>query len=363
MPTCAGRTIPATSGSCWPPSVATAILAYATGEVAARRGDGRLFLVSLGFLAAAGFLGLHALATPKVLLDGPNGGFVLATPVGRRPRVLLAAVRGARRASTALHAVWPPTATPASRAPRPSWPLGRRHPPRARTARRPARPSRARGLTVLALVAVALYCSAAYATRPSTPAALGLLLAVVDRLRPARRGDGAVGFARNWHASWWEWHLLISGRSRFRPRRPARVARGALQRLYLDRDRRGQREVSVVFADLSGFTAFSDGRDPRRSPRCSTPTSSGDPADRQQHGGDRPAMGDALMATFNTRADQPDHAERAAAAALAFARDRRGRRRSPTGPASGSASTPARSAKITLTSRLPAAVAPRGRGR
>ena len=63
-------------------SIATAILAYATGEVAARRGDGRLFLVSLGFLAAAGFLGLHALATPKVLLDAPNGGFVLATPVG-----------------------------------------------------------------------------------------------------------------------------------------------------------------------------------------------------------------------------------------------------------------------------------------
>jgi hypothetical protein len=53
-----------------------------TGEVARRRGDGRLFLVSLGFLAAAGFLGLHALATPKVLLDAPNGGFVLATPVG-----------------------------------------------------------------------------------------------------------------------------------------------------------------------------------------------------------------------------------------------------------------------------------------
>ena len=72
-------------------SLATAVLAYATGEVAARRGDGRLFLVSLGFLAAAGFLGLHALATPKVLLDGPNGGFVLATPVG-----LLVAARSRR---------------------------------------------------------------------------------------------------------------------------------------------------------------------------------------------------------------------------------------------------------------------------
>ena len=42
----------------------------------------RLFLVSLAFLAAAGFLGLHALATPGVLLDGPNAGSSLATPVG-----------------------------------------------------------------------------------------------------------------------------------------------------------------------------------------------------------------------------------------------------------------------------------------
>src|ERR671936_1819948 len=76
-------------------SVASAVLAYATGEVAARRGDGRLFLVSLGFLAAAGVLGLHALATPKVLLDGPNGGFVLATPVGLLVAAILAALSAA----------------------------------------------------------------------------------------------------------------------------------------------------------------------------------------------------------------------------------------------------------------------------
>src|SRR5918997_617578 len=60
----------------------SALLAYATGGVARRRGDARLFLVSLGFLAAAGFLGLHALATPGVLLDTRNQGFVIATPVG-----------------------------------------------------------------------------------------------------------------------------------------------------------------------------------------------------------------------------------------------------------------------------------------
>src|SRR5919107_2181368 len=39
-------------------------------------------LVGLGFLAAAVFFVLHALATPGVLLDSRNGGFALATPVG-----------------------------------------------------------------------------------------------------------------------------------------------------------------------------------------------------------------------------------------------------------------------------------------
>lgn len=57
-------------------------LAVVTGEAARRRADSRLFLVSLTFLSAAGFLGLHALATPGVLLDAPNTGFVVATPVG-----------------------------------------------------------------------------------------------------------------------------------------------------------------------------------------------------------------------------------------------------------------------------------------
>src|SRR5690606_39273417 len=57
-------------------------LAYTTGSAARQRNDARVFLVSLAFLSAAGFLGLHALATPGVLLAGQNAGFTLATPIG-----------------------------------------------------------------------------------------------------------------------------------------------------------------------------------------------------------------------------------------------------------------------------------------
>ena len=56
-------------------------LGYSVYTAARRRRDARLALVSLGFIASAGFLGLHALATPGVLLD-KNAGFELATPVG-----------------------------------------------------------------------------------------------------------------------------------------------------------------------------------------------------------------------------------------------------------------------------------------
>ena len=72
-------------------------LAYVTNVAAGRYRDARLVLVSLAFLASAGFLGLHALATPDVLLPLPNVGFVVATPVG----LIIASVFAAARASAA----------------------------------------------------------------------------------------------------------------------------------------------------------------------------------------------------------------------------------------------------------------------
>ena len=58
------------------------VLAYVTNIAAGRYRDARLTLISLAFLSTAGFLGLHALVTPGVLLDSPNIGFAIATPVG-----------------------------------------------------------------------------------------------------------------------------------------------------------------------------------------------------------------------------------------------------------------------------------------
>ena len=53
-----------------------------SARAARRRRDARLLLIGLAFVVSAGFLGLHALATPGVIIDGKNAGFVLATPVG-----------------------------------------------------------------------------------------------------------------------------------------------------------------------------------------------------------------------------------------------------------------------------------------
>src|SRR3954471_4410245 len=57
-------------------------LALAISESGRRRRDARLLLIGFAFVVSAGFLGLHALATPGVVVEGKNAGFVLATPIG-----------------------------------------------------------------------------------------------------------------------------------------------------------------------------------------------------------------------------------------------------------------------------------------
>ena len=375
----------------------SAAVGLAMDETARRRGDPRVSLVGLAFLAAAGFLGLHALATPGVLLDSPNAGFTIATPVGLANAAVLAFVsslalegglgdavmrrrRALRAVLLALLVGWgivslaslPPLDDPLT-------------------------PEEADGvLRALALVGVALYAVAAVRyyrlwQRTRAPVALAVLTAWV-LLAEAMI---AVAFGRNWHASWWEWHILmaiafalvaVTARSEqrrqvpggpfsslylertiaranaayadalgqlaagnaatadvarefgltgdqaelveqaaekirrldetFRPLLSPRVA----DRVERDRGRLGgeEREVSVLFADLEGFTEYSESRPPTEViSMLNEYWGTAVPIVLERHGGviERFA-GDAVLVVFNADGDQPDHARRAAAAAL-----------------------------------------------
>jgi adenylate cyclase len=186
-------------------------LAYVTNVAAGRYRDARLVLVSMAFLASAGFLALHALATPGVLLPSSNVGFSIATPVGlivaaafatasvsplagpQAPRVLRfrSAMLGVLVAAMVAWGVLSLAALPPLDGPAPT--------------------QEAAGvLDFVSMVAVALYGYSAwryvgiYRRRggvvPLTVAVAFVLLG---------EATVAVTLSRNWHATWWEWHLLM----------------------------------------------------------------------------------------------------------------------------------------------------------
>ncbi|MDQ3777653.1 MAG: adenylate/guanylate cyclase domain-containing protein, partial [Actinomycetota bacterium] len=193
-------------------SAVSVALGALTSEAASRRGDARLFLVSLAFLSSAGFLGLHALATPGVLLETRNTGFVVATPVG----LLLAS---AFAAASALELA-PATARAILRrrwllrgllgallAGWGAWSLAELPP-----LDRPLPEEEAEApLYALAVPGVVLYAVAAaryltlHSRRPAT-----LLLGVIAAWILLGEAMVAVAVARSWHLSWWEWHLLMA---------------------------------------------------------------------------------------------------------------------------------------------------------
>jgi adenylate cyclase len=303
-------------------AVTSAALAFSTSGVALRRADARLFLVSLAFFAAAGFLALHALATPGVLLDGPNQGFVIATPVGLLVASVFAAASalplGPERARAVIrHATLLRGVLIAAMAAWAAVSLGSVPP-----LDDPTPAERASGvLLVLAVLAVPLYGAAGWryltmGRRSGSP----ILLAVAGACLLLAEAMLAVAFARNWHASWWEWHVLMLaafGAIAWSARREEPEER--FSDLYLDDTAAGKREISVLFADLSGFTSFSEGRDPREvSEMLNAYFGVAIPPIVREYGGqiDR-LVGDAIMATWGTRGDQPDHAERAVRAAAA----------------------------------------------
>jgi class 3 adenylate cyclase len=181
----------------------------AMGTAARRRGDARLFLVSLSFLTSAGFLGLHALATPGALVENANAGFDLAQPVGLAIAGLFALVSswplgpGAaaviqgrarlRLAVAVLLAGWAVLAVldlpPVS------------GPPPDRASLAMIAPA---ALSVGAFTVAAARYWALYRRRPSV-----MLVSLVTAFTLLAEAALAALTGERWHLSWWEWHLLL----------------------------------------------------------------------------------------------------------------------------------------------------------
>ena len=384
-------------------------LGLIVSEVARRSGDERLFLISMVLLTSAGFLALHALATPGVVLSGPNGGFVLATPIG-----LLFASGFAALSSIEMDARTEATLR--------RWQVPVRIglvlvllvwaaaslagvPPLDRV----VESERAPWLLILLPFGIAAYAFAAVRylaiyrerRRPLPLAVTAAFVLLAEALV-------AMAFGRAWKASWWEWHVLmavafimivLAARHEYRH---ARSLSGTFAGIYLERtlerlnsrqstalaelvqadalgtlgptaaalrergftgdevavmtdsareltrmdgllrqyvgphlaDRLGtdpelaqlgghEREVSVLFADLSGFTTFAEGRSATEVVEMlNAYWGAVVPYVVDREGGfiERFA-GDAILAVFNALGDQPDHAARAVRAAIAV-RDR-----------------------------------------
>lgn len=188
------------------------VLGVRMSAAARRHGDARLVLVSLAFLSSAGFLLLHGLATPPILVHHANAGFDLAQPVGLAVAALFAfasslpldgagaalvlRAQGALRVGlAALLVAWAADslldAPPLNAPPQPRDVVG--------------------ALVPVAIVSVGLYLVAAaryYALHRRRPAAM--LISIVTAFALLAEAMIAVTLADKWHLSWWEWHALLT---------------------------------------------------------------------------------------------------------------------------------------------------------
>ena len=304
-------------------------LGYAAGEAANRRRDARVLLLSLAFMATGGFMGLHAFGTAGVLFSDSRAGFQIAIPVGLLVSAFFAAgsafvdvrpgmgrwvmrhrgrLRGAVLIVMALWFAWtlanlPPLADPNSET--------------------------VTGVVLAAFAALGTLLYAASAARywsifrHSRTLLATSVIACFLLLAEAMIGVAITG-ERKWHASWWEWHgLILLGYLIiwFAARREWRDER--FRSLYLPSTRERRQEVSVLFGDLVGFTSFSERSTPAEvAAVLNAYWGTAAPLLTRRFGGEvEKFIGDGIVATFNSRGDQPDHALRAARAALALQRE------------------------------------------
>ena len=303
------------------------LLAFLAGQAADRRSDARVFLLSLAFLVTGGFLAVHAVGTPGVLLNDEKPGFEIAIPVGlflaslfalgsglvdMRPGWAATVVRhrGAlRRSVYVAMGVWigfsllelPPFAGTSAEAPG--------------------------GLIqTLAALGAAVYAMATvryvviYRHRmtvlPLTVVGCFILLA------EAMLGSALIG-ERTWHASWWEWHgLIVTAYVIVLFAANHEWSEERFRHLYLETTRERNQMVSVLFADLQNFTTFVEQASvSEMAEMLSAYYGVATPLLSEGFGGDvEKFIGDAIVATFNSRGDQADHAVRATRAGLELQR-------------------------------------------
>jgi class 3 adenylate cyclase len=173
---------------------------------------------------------------------------------------------------------------------------------------------------VLYLVAALRYLTVFHDGMGLLPASV---VACFVLLAEAMIGVATTG-ERSWHASWWEWHGLIVLAFLvvfFAARREWRDER--FRTLYLATTRERTQEVSVMFCDLAGYTSFtSSAGHAQTGDMLAAYYSVAAPLISRQFGGEvEKFVGDGIIATFNTRGDQADHALRAAGAGLALQRE------------------------------------------
>jgi class 3 adenylate cyclase len=173
----------------------------------------------------------------------------------------------------------------------------------------------------LAAVGVALYGAAAVGYfRLYRRRRAAFLLIVTLAFALLAEAMLVIAWARNWRVSWWEWHLLMvaafgaiaaSARAEWHEER--------FSPLYLDETLAGARDVTVMFADLQGFTPFSERTPPAKVATMLNGYFGTLVPLLQRHGGTvHQIVGDAVMTIWNERGDRPDHPACAARAALEF---------------------------------------------
>ena len=240
------------------------LLGYTAGEAANRRGDARVLLLSLAFMATGGFLGLHAIGTRGILFSKEYAGFQVAIPVGLLVSAVFAGASafvdirpgvGAEliRRRTLLRIgvlvvmggwfIWTVAELP------------------------PLRGQSSEAATGTLVAVIAVIGTLVYAVsaarywkifRQRWTLLPGATIACFVLLAEAMIGVAITG-ERRWHASWWEWHglivtaYLVVGLAARREWRDERF-----RHLYLSTTRERRQDISVLFGDLVGFTTFSE---------------------------------------------------------------------------------------------------------